>query len=87
VTQLELVLEEIIIERPIDVEQNLCADKAYGGQPALNVIISKGYVPHVKKTRRGNPGKKEQPQLESQKMGGGSESFVVQSLPKNFGPI
>jgi len=49
VTQLELVLEEIIIERPVDIEQNLCADKAYSGQPALDVIISKGYVPHVKK--------------------------------------
>jgi putative transposase len=49
VTQLELVLEEIVIERPKDIEQNLCADKAYEGQPALNIIVSKGYIPHVKK--------------------------------------
>lgn len=48
VTQLELVLEEIVIERPEDVEQHLCADKAYDGQPALQVIVSKGYIPHVK---------------------------------------
>jgi transposase len=51
VSQLELVLDEIIIDRPVDIEQNLCADKAYDGQPALQVIVSKGYIAHVK--RRG----------------------------------
>lgn len=50
-SQLVLVLDEIIIDRPKDIEQNLCADKAYDGQPALQVIVSKGYIPHVK--RRG----------------------------------
>ena len=51
VSQLELVLDEIIIDRPVDIEQNLCADKAYDGQSALQVIVSKGYIAHVK--RRG----------------------------------
>lgn len=51
VTQLELVLEEIIIERPSEVEQHLCADKGYEGHAALKTIVSKGYIPHVK--RRG----------------------------------
>ena len=49
VTQLELVLEEIVIDRPADIQQNLCADKAYDGQAALETIVSNGYVPHVKK--------------------------------------
>lgn len=48
VTQLALVLEEIIIERPQDIEQHLCADKAYDGQDALKIIVSKGYTPHVR---------------------------------------
>jgi transposase len=48
VTQLELVLEEIVIDRPEDIEQHLCADKAYSGQPALDSIVLKGYIPHVK---------------------------------------
>jgi putative transposase len=48
VTQLELVLEEIIIDRPTDIEQHLCADKAYDGQPAMQIIVSKNYIPHVK---------------------------------------
>jgi len=62
VTQLELVLEEIVIERPNDIEQNLCADKAYGGDPARQMIISNGYTPHVKRRgeeiqeKKNNPG-------------------------------
>ena len=48
VTQLELVLDEIIVERPEDIEQHLCADKGYDGEPALKVILSKRYIPHVK---------------------------------------
>ena len=45
VSQLELVLEEVIIARPKDIEQNLCADKGYSGQPALQIIVSNGYIP------------------------------------------
>jgi transposase len=48
VTQLELVLEEIIIERPQDIERHLCADKAHDSQDALKIIGSKGYTPHVR---------------------------------------
>jgi putative transposase len=48
VTQLELVLDEIIIERPEDIEQHLCADKGYSGNPALNVMMERKYIPHVK---------------------------------------
>lgn len=38
VTQLELVLDEIVIARPFDVEQHLCAEKGYSGKPALKAI-------------------------------------------------
>jgi len=48
VTQLELVLVEIVIERPKDIEQHLCADKAYDGNPAKQIIVSHEYIPHVK---------------------------------------
>ena len=48
VTHLELVLDEIIIDRPDDIEQHLCADKGYSGQPATEVMISRNYIPHVK---------------------------------------
>lgn len=48
VSQLELVLDEIVIERPENVEQNLCADKGYSGESVQQVIISRNYIPHVK---------------------------------------
>ena len=50
VTQLENVLDGIVIQRPEvteDSPQNLCADKGYHGQPALDVICERGYQPHV----------------------------------------
>jgi putative transposase len=47
VSQLELVLDEIIIARP-DTEQHLCADKGYSGEPAQQAIKKRNYIPHVK---------------------------------------
>jgi putative transposase len=51
VTQLELVLDEIIIDRPEEVDEHLCADRGYDYPSALKIIVSRGYIPHVK--RRG----------------------------------
>jgi transposase len=48
VTQLELVLDEIAIERPEDIEQHLCADKGYSGKPAIKAMTDRSYIPHVK---------------------------------------
>ena len=65
VSQLELVLDEIIIERPQDIEQHLCADKGYDGQPALDLIVSKRYIPHVKRRGEEIQEKKEKSWMES----------------------
>lgn len=46
-SQLELVLDEIIIDRP-DTEQNLCADRGYSGEAAQQAIKDRNYTPHVK---------------------------------------
>ncbi len=48
VSQLELVLDEIIYFRPIELEQNICADKGYSGEPAKQAMIDRNYIPHVK---------------------------------------
>jgi putative transposase len=48
VSQLELVLDEIIIPRPENIEQHLCADKGYSGEPAQEIIKARHYIPHVK---------------------------------------
>ena len=47
VSQLELVLDEIVIARPGTV-QNLCADKGYTGEPAHKAIKDRNYIPFVK---------------------------------------
>ena len=43
-----MVLDEIMIYRPDDILQNLCADKGYAGEPAQKAIKERHYVPHVK---------------------------------------
>ncbi len=50
VSQLEAVLNSIIIERPdfLKYAQNLCLDKGYTGEPALEVVVLRGFIPHIK---------------------------------------
>lgn len=48
VSHLEAVLDAIVIERPQEGEQHLCADKGYHGDPARKAIETRDYVPHVR---------------------------------------
>ena len=51
VSQLEAVLDAIMVERPSPPtrrHKHLCADAGYTGAPALKVIEEHGYIPHVK---------------------------------------
>ena len=48
VSQLEAVLDAIVIDRPQEAEQHLCADKGYHGNPAREAIETRDYVPHVR---------------------------------------
>ncbi len=59
-SQLELVLDEIIIERP-DTVQHLCADKGYTGEPAQKVIKDRNYIPLVKQRGEEIQEKKDDP--------------------------
>lgn len=50
VSQLKEVLNSIVTYRPEPTDknpQNLCADKGYTGEPALEIIVLRGYIPHV----------------------------------------
>lgn len=47
-SQLELVLDEIIIERPENAMQHLCADKGYVGVSAVEAMMKRKYIPYVK---------------------------------------
>ena len=48
-SQLEAVLDSIIIERPDIFErpQRLCLDKGYTGEPALEIVVLRGFNPHI----------------------------------------
>lgn len=49
VTQLEAVLDNVVVPRPGDsIQQNLCADAAYTGAVAYEIIVAHGYTPHVR---------------------------------------
>ena len=45
---LEPTLAEIVIPRPEEQVQHLCADKGYAGKPAEEVMLRHGFVPHVR---------------------------------------
>jgi len=62
VSQLELVLDEIIIERP-DTVQHLCADKGYAGEPAQQIIKNRNYIPHIKQRGEEIQEKKDNPEF------------------------
>ena len=50
VSQLETLLDSIIIERPdiFQEPQNLCLDRGYAGEPALEAVVQRGFIPHIK---------------------------------------
>jgi len=56
----ELVLDEIVIERP-NTEQHLCADKGYAGEPAQKAIKDRNCIPQVKQRGEEIQEKKDDP--------------------------
>ena len=51
VSQLAVVLEAIVVKRPLPPQRrskHLCADAGSTGAPALAIIEKHGYIPHVK---------------------------------------
>lgn len=67
VTQLDAVLSSIMVKREVPSERrskHLCLDAGYRGEPALKIIESHGYIPHVasrtqeKKAKQRHPDKK-----------------------------
>jgi transposase len=67
VSQLDAVLSSIMVKRevpPVRRSRHLCLDAGYGGEPALRIIESYGYIAHVvsrtqeNKAKQRHPGKK-----------------------------
>jgi transposase len=49
VSQLETLLNAFVIERPdiFEYPRHLCLDKGYAGEPALEAVVIRGFVPHI----------------------------------------
>lgn len=50
VTQLEAVLQAIVVKRPCPGQRrskHLCADAGYRGKNAMKIILAHGYIAHV----------------------------------------
>ncbi len=64
VTQLEAVLDALVIDRPKVTEkkpQHLCVDNAYTGEPARQAMLNRNYTPHVRSRGEEARAKKEVP--------------------------
>jgi putative transposase len=50
VTRLEALPDSLIVERPdiFEYPRHLCLDKGYAGEPALEVVVLRGFIPHIK---------------------------------------
>jgi transposase len=50
VSQLETLLDSFVVVRPDHFEQpqHLCLDKGYRGEPALETVVLRGFIPHIK---------------------------------------
>jgi hypothetical protein len=50
ISQLEAVLNSFQAERPDNFEtpQHRCLDKGYSGKPALEIVVLRGFIPHIK---------------------------------------
>jgi transposase len=63
VSQLANLLDALIIQRPDIFEhpQHLCLDAGYGGEPALETVVLRGFIPHIRSRgqeraeQKGNP--------------------------------
>ena len=54
VTQIEELLDSVIIERP-DIfakPQHVCLDNGYAGESALEIIVLRGFIPHIRGRRQ-----------------------------------
>ena len=68
VTQIETVLDAIVVKRPTPKQRrskHLCADAGYRGKKAMKVILAHGYIAHVVSRKREADQKKKDPKKRS----------------------
>jgi hypothetical protein len=69
VSQLEAVLDSVVIERPDIFErpQHLCLGKGFTGEPALETAVLRGFIPHIKSRGEEKTGQKQNPEYKARR--------------------
>ncbi len=70
VTQIETVLDAIVVKRPSPKQRrskHLCADAGYRGKNAMTIILAHGYIPHVVDRKREALRKKKNPKAKARR--------------------
>ena len=70
VTQIEAVLDAIVVKRPAPKQRrskHLCADAGYRGKGAMAVILAHGYIPHVVSRKSEAAQKKKDPKKKARR--------------------
>jgi transposase len=64
---LAATLDQVMVARPAAGLQHLCADAGYKGEPALQAIQARGYLPHVRQRKEEAAAKREQPSFKARR--------------------
>jgi transposase len=69
VSQLEAVLDAFQVERPdiFETPQHLCLDKGYSGEPALEIVVVRGFIPHIKSRGQERMEKQHRPECKARR--------------------
>jgi transposase len=57
----------MVVNRPLEGVQHLCADAGYKGEPVGRSVQARGYVPHVKQRKEEAEAKREQPAFKARR--------------------
>lgn len=69
-TQLEAVLDAIVVKRPAPKQRrskHLCADAGYRGKDAMKIILAHGYIAHVVSRKSEAAQKKKNPKKKARR--------------------
>jgi len=68
-SQLQTLLDSIIRERPDPFEypQNLCLDKGFSGEPGLEAVVLRGFIPHIKSRAEEKSTKEQNPRYKARR--------------------
>jgi len=67
---LEPTLDQVVAKRPksgLKLNQHLCADKGYAGEPARQAMVKRGYVPHGRQRGEEMKAKKKNPAYQARR--------------------